>query len=67
VVSRRQEGRERPAHLEAEVLDLMTAWIERYRRGADERYRRLDEVLASLSDDPEPSTDPGPPRRGAAP
>jgi DNA-binding transcriptional ArsR family regulator len=69
VVSRRQEGRERPAHLEAEVFDLMTAWIERYRRRAEERYRRLDEVLASLPDDPDPQpgTDPGPPRPGAAP
>jgi DNA-binding transcriptional ArsR family regulator len=69
VVSRRQEGRERPAHLEAEVLDLMTAWIERYRRRADERYRRLDDVLASLPDDtdPQPGTEPGPPRPGAAP
>jgi DNA-binding transcriptional ArsR family regulator len=66
VVSRRQEGRERPAHLEAEVLDLMTAWIERYRRQADERYRRLDEVLASLPDDPQPGADPVPPP-GAAP
>lgn len=41
VASRRQEGRERPAHLEAEVLDLMTAWVERYRRRADERDRPL--------------------------
>jgi DNA-binding transcriptional ArsR family regulator len=66
VVSRRQEGRERPAHLEAEVLDLMTAWIECYRRRADERYRRLDDVLASLPDDPQPVTDPASPP-GAAP
>jgi DNA-binding transcriptional ArsR family regulator len=63
VVSRRQEGRERPAHLEAEVFDLMTVWIERYRRQAEARYRRLDEVLASLPDDP----DPGTPPPGAAP
>ena len=66
VVSRRQQGRERPAHLEAEVFDLMAAWIERYRRRADERYRRLDEVLASLPDEPEPGPDLDPPP-GAAP
>jgi DNA-binding transcriptional ArsR family regulator len=63
VVSRRQEGRERPAHLEAEVLDLMTAWIERYRRQVEERYRRLDDVLAAMPDDPPPT----PPGTGAAP
>jgi DNA-binding transcriptional ArsR family regulator len=67
VVSRRQEGRERPAHLEAEVFDLMTAWIERYRRQAEERYRRLDAVLASLPDDPGPGPEPDPPGPGAAP
>lgn len=63
VVSRRREGRRRPVHLEAEVFDLMTAWIERYRRQAEERYRRLDDVLASLPDDieatpPPPATPP---------
>lgn len=51
LVSRRRDGRERPVRLEAEVFDLMTAWIERYRRRAEERYRRLDEVLRELPDD----------------
>jgi hypothetical protein len=37
-------------HLEAEVFDLMTKWIERYRRQAEERYRRLDDVLRSMPD-----------------
>ncbi len=40
-----------PVHLEAKVFDLMTAWIERYRRQAEERYRRLDAVLAAMNDD----------------
>ncbi len=31
----------------------MTRWIERYRRQAEERYRRLDDVLRSLPDDDE--------------
>jgi hypothetical protein len=38
-------------HLEAEVFDLMTKWIERYRRQAEERYRRLDEVLRRMPDE----------------
>jgi len=36
-------------HLEAEVFDLMTKWIERYRRQAEERFRRLDDLLQSMS------------------
>jgi hypothetical protein len=37
----------------------MTAWIERYRRQAEERYRRLDAVLAAMDDDSEPTTNKG--------
>src|SRR5580765_8711484 len=59
LVSRRREAQRRPVHLEAEVFDLMTKWIERYRRQAEERYRRLDEVLRTMPDDVEPV----PPRR----
>ena len=55
LVSRPGDATRRPAHLEAEVFDLMTKWIERYRREAEERYRRLDDVLASLPDDIEPT------------
>ena len=51
LVSRSREAQRRPVHLEAEVFDLMTKWIERYRRQAEERYRRLDDVLRSLPDD----------------
>jgi DNA-binding transcriptional ArsR family regulator len=50
LVSRAGTSHRRPVHLEAEVLDLMTAWIERYRRRAEERYQRLDAVLASMAD-----------------
>lgn len=51
LVSRSRDAQRRPVHLEAEVLDLMTGWIERYRRQAEERYQRLDGVLAELGDD----------------
>jgi DNA-binding transcriptional ArsR family regulator len=50
LVTRSREAQRRPVHLEAEVFDLMTKWIERYRRQAEERYRRLDAVLAELDD-----------------
>lgn len=50
VVSRSRDAQRRPVHLEAEVLSLMAKWIERYRRDAEERYRRLDAVLAEMDD-----------------
>ncbi|WP_461666007.1 ArsR/SmtB family transcription factor [Gordonia sputi] len=50
LVTRTREAQTRPVHLEAEVFDLMTKWIERYRRAAEERYQRLDAVLAEMND-----------------
>jgi len=47
LVSRSRQAQRRPVHLEAGIFDLMSTWIERYRRHAEERYRRLDDVLAS--------------------
>jgi DNA-binding transcriptional ArsR family regulator len=55
LVSRTRAAQRRPVHLEADVLDLMTAWIERYRREAQERFTRLDAVLAEIADPPAPS------------
>ena len=55
LVSRSRDAQRRPVHLEAEVLDLMTTWIERYRQQAEQRYRRLDDVLASMPDDASPT------------
>jgi DNA-binding transcriptional ArsR family regulator len=51
LVTRTGDAYRRPVHLEAEVFDLMTAWIEQYRKRAEQRYRRLDELLAALPDD----------------
>src|SRR4029434_8884435 len=59
LVGRSQDAERRPRHLEAEVFDLMTAWIERYRRQAEERYRRLDAVLAAMDNENEPIIDKG--------
>ncbi|QXQ15764.1 metalloregulator ArsR/SmtB family transcription factor [Skermania piniformis] len=50
LVSRRREAQRRPVHLEADVLDLMTGWLERYRRRAEQRYRRLDALLTDIQD-----------------
>jgi DNA-binding transcriptional ArsR family regulator len=51
LVSRSRDAQRRPVHLEAEVFDLMTKWIERYRVEAEERFRRLDDVLSRMDDD----------------
>ena len=48
LVSRSKDAQRRPCHLEAEVFDLMTKWIERYRQQAQARYERLDAVLAAM-------------------
>jgi DNA-binding transcriptional ArsR family regulator len=53
LVSRSKDAQRRPVHLEAEVFDLMTKWIERYRREAEQRFQRLDTLLADLPDDDE--------------
>ena len=55
LVSRTREGQRRPVHLEAAVFDLMTKWIERYRQQAQERYERLDAVLAEMRGDEQPN------------
>jgi DNA-binding transcriptional ArsR family regulator len=62
LVSRSRDAQRRPCHLEAEVFELMTAWIERYRAQAEERFRRLDAVLAEMADE----TTAPPEKRGEA-
>ncbi len=52
LVSRRRDAQRRPCHLEAEVFDLMTKWIERYRREAEDRFRRLDALLDQMDEQP---------------
>lgn len=73
LVSRGRDAQRRPVHLEAQVLDLMTGWIERYRREAQARYERLDAVLVELEPGSEPTaarttkaatTKPGTPKPG---
>ena len=68
LVRRSRDGQRRPAHLEAEVLELMTGWIERRRREVEERYQRLDALLAQMAEDNGHDQAPGSeePSEGAA-
>jgi DNA-binding transcriptional ArsR family regulator len=65
VVSRVRTAQPHPVRLEAEVFDLMTKWIERYRRQAEERYRRLDDLLRTMPDDVDAAQPSPPPQTGA--
>ena len=56
LVSRTRDAQRRPCRLEPGVFDLMTKWIERYRRQAEERFSRLDAVLARLQDEEQSTT-----------
>ncbi|MDA3630655.1 metalloregulator ArsR/SmtB family transcription factor [Saccharopolyspora oryzae] len=51
LVTRSRDAQRRPVHLDAEVFDLMSKWIERYRREAEERYQRLDALLDRMTDE----------------
>jgi DNA-binding transcriptional ArsR family regulator len=51
LVSHSRDAQRRPRHLEAEVFDLMTKWIEKYRQQAEERFRRLDAVLEAMEEE----------------
>jgi DNA-binding transcriptional ArsR family regulator len=50
LITKTKDAQRRTVHLEAEVFDLMTKWVERYRRKAEARYQRLDAVLAEMND-----------------
>lgn len=50
LVRRSGQARRQPVQLDPKVFDLMAAWIARYQRQAEERYRRLDAVLAAMND-----------------
>src|SRR3984893_13428508 len=47
-VSRPRGPQPRPVRLEVQALDLMDTWIERHRDRVEQRYRRLDAVLAQM-------------------
>ena len=49
LVSRPPGPQPRPVRLQTQALDLMDTWIERHRARVEQRYRRLDAVLAELN------------------
>ncbi|MGU3503212.1 ArsR/SmtB family transcription factor [Mycobacterium sp. C31M] len=50
LVTRSREAQRRPVHLDAVALERLTEWIDKYRLDAERNYRRLDNLLASLTD-----------------
>lgn len=50
LVSRRREGRTRRVSLQAQRLDEAAGWMDARRRRLEERYARLDEVLAGMTE-----------------
>ncbi|WP_229073431.1 helix-turn-helix transcriptional regulator [Actinoplanes sp. DH11] len=50
VVSRPPGPQPRVVRLETEAFDEMDAWIELYRGRAEQRYRRLDALLATMAE-----------------
>lgn len=52
IVTRERAGRSRRVHLESARLDEATGWLEARRLRLEERYARLDVLLASLDNQP---------------
>src|ERR1700755_2313912 len=50
LVTRSREAQRRPVHLDAAALERLTTWIARYRLDAERTYRRLDGLLAAMTD-----------------
>ncbi len=50
LVTRSREAQRRPVHLDAAALERLTEWIDRYRLVAESSYRRLDTLLAGLTE-----------------
>lgn len=50
LVTRSRDAQRRPVHLDAAALEALTEWIDKYRLDAERNYRRLDGLLATLTD-----------------
>jgi DNA-binding transcriptional ArsR family regulator len=57
LISRHRRATARLSHLEADPLREATEWLAKYQAYWDERYERLDELLARLKANPPKSDD----------
>src|ERR1700716_2972094 len=48
LVTRSRDAQRRPVHLDPAALERLTAWLDRYRLIAEQRYRHLDALLDSM-------------------
>ena len=48
LVTRSRDAQRRPVHLDPVALERLTAWIDRYRLIAEQRFRSLDALLETL-------------------
>jgi DNA-binding transcriptional ArsR family regulator len=60
LISRSRRATARLSHLEAEPLREVTAWLARYQAYWDERFDKLDELLAHLQRRPSSATPSAP-------
>ena len=60
LVTRSRDAQRRPVHLDVAALERLTAWIDRYRLIAEQRFRSLDALLESIAHD---ETDPNDPTK----
>ena len=60
LISRNRRATARLSHLEVEPLREATEWLARYRAFWEERYERLDALLANLRPMATPTGDQGP-------
>jgi DNA-binding transcriptional ArsR family regulator len=49
LITRTRNGQQRPCHLDPAALEALTAWIDTYRLQAEQRFRRLDDLMQDLS------------------
>ena len=49
LVTRTRDAQRRPVHLNADQLEALTAWIDKYRLIHEQRFRTLDSLLDTIT------------------